>query len=145
MLRRPPRSTRTDTLCPYTTRFRSNHEPEIITRGGRICILKTFFAFITLFYPGSGRRLYHATHPIIDPANNMGRGTSPWRLIVRQVEGPPDWRLENSLAPRPTAGCILHRRAQPPTGARDRLAHGENAMLGLRGDTMDQHWTPAHT
>src|SRR3546814_3283090 len=23
MLRRPPRSTRTDTLCPYTTRFRS--------------------------------------------------------------------------------------------------------------------------
>src|SRR3546814_18741927 len=23
MIRRPPRSTRTDTLCPYTTRFRS--------------------------------------------------------------------------------------------------------------------------
>src|SRR3546814_5121786 len=26
MIRRPPRSTRTDTLCPYTTLFRSNHE-----------------------------------------------------------------------------------------------------------------------
>src|SRR3546814_4322433 len=25
MIRRPPRSTRTDTLFPYTTRFRSNH------------------------------------------------------------------------------------------------------------------------
>src|SRR3546814_9106019 len=25
MLRRPPRSTRTDTLCPYTTLFRSGH------------------------------------------------------------------------------------------------------------------------
>src|SRR3546814_16740458 len=25
MLRRPPRSTRTDTLCPYTTLFRSPH------------------------------------------------------------------------------------------------------------------------
>src|SRR3546814_6745266 len=24
MIRRPPRSTRTDTLCPYTTRFRSD-------------------------------------------------------------------------------------------------------------------------
>src|SRR3546814_8422204 len=29
MIRRPPRSTRTDTLCPYTTPFRSpcSHEP----------------------------------------------------------------------------------------------------------------------
>src|SRR3546814_2095995 len=25
MIRRPPRSTRTDTLCPYTTLFRSEH------------------------------------------------------------------------------------------------------------------------
>src|SRR3546814_8854874 len=25
MIRRPPRSTRTDTLCPYTTLFRSGH------------------------------------------------------------------------------------------------------------------------
>src|SRR3546814_7087351 len=25
MIRRPPRSTRTDTLCPYTTLFRSRH------------------------------------------------------------------------------------------------------------------------
>src|SRR3546814_16321435 len=28
MIRRPPRSTRTDTLFPYTTLFRSFHEPE---------------------------------------------------------------------------------------------------------------------
>src|SRR3546814_10842632 len=28
MLRRPPRSTRTDTLCPYTTIFRSMFEPQ---------------------------------------------------------------------------------------------------------------------
>src|SRR3546814_1288622 len=27
MIRRPPRSTRTDTLCPYTTLFRSNNTP----------------------------------------------------------------------------------------------------------------------
>src|SRR3546814_7503344 len=30
MIRRPPRSTRTDTLFPYTTLFRSNAEPALI-------------------------------------------------------------------------------------------------------------------
>src|SRR3546814_3149763 len=34
MIRRPPRSTRTDTLFPYTTLFRSNHAGE----HGAICI-----------------------------------------------------------------------------------------------------------
>src|SRR3546814_15767125 len=29
MIRRPPRSTRTDTLCPYTTLFRSGEFPEL--------------------------------------------------------------------------------------------------------------------
>src|SRR3546814_2849343 len=29
MVRRPPRSTRTDTLCPYTTLFRSAQLPEL--------------------------------------------------------------------------------------------------------------------
>src|SRR3546814_4438099 len=30
MIRRPPRSTRTDTLCPYTTLFRSVARPELV-------------------------------------------------------------------------------------------------------------------
>src|SRR3546814_9597417 len=34
MIRRPPRSTRTDTLFPYTTLFRSA-DPDIIGAGGR--------------------------------------------------------------------------------------------------------------
>src|SRR3546814_4152538 len=29
MIRRPPRSTRTDTLFPYTTLFRSAHQPDV--------------------------------------------------------------------------------------------------------------------
>src|SRR3546814_6510848 len=33
MIRRPPRSTRTDTLCPYTTLFRS---PSLSRRSGRV-------------------------------------------------------------------------------------------------------------
>src|SRR3546814_20052496 len=34
MIRRPPRSTRTDTLFPYTTLFRSAHQPEIWRAAG---------------------------------------------------------------------------------------------------------------
>src|SRR3546814_16762984 len=34
MIRRPPRSTRTDTLFPYTTLFRSRDEAEEIARRG---------------------------------------------------------------------------------------------------------------
>src|SRR3546814_9726132 len=33
MIRRPPRSTRTDTLFPYTTLFRSGTQPEIELKG----------------------------------------------------------------------------------------------------------------
>src|SRR3546814_18933873 len=35
MIRRPPRSTRTDTLFPYTTLFRSHPEGSMTTRFGR--------------------------------------------------------------------------------------------------------------
>src|SRR3546814_1678697 len=35
MIRRPPRSTRTDTLFPYTTLFRSPLDLMIVERGGR--------------------------------------------------------------------------------------------------------------
>src|SRR3546814_7300137 len=34
MIRRPPRSTRTDTLFPYTTLFRSVHEVQLFPVGG---------------------------------------------------------------------------------------------------------------
>src|SRR3546814_15114841 len=47
MIRRPPRSTRTDTLFPYTTLFRSRAQTgqmvdalrQVIERGGRILIV----------------------------------------------------------------------------------------------------------
>src|SRR3546814_12134083 len=35
MIRRPPRSTRTDTLFPYTTLFRSAHGGDAVLRRGR--------------------------------------------------------------------------------------------------------------
>src|SRR3546814_5205176 len=36
MLRRPPRSTRTDTLFPYTTLFRSSFPPGVARGSGRL-------------------------------------------------------------------------------------------------------------
>src|SRR3546814_17003052 len=33
MIRRPPRYTRTDTLFPYTTLFRSQHQPQVAAHG----------------------------------------------------------------------------------------------------------------
>src|SRR3546814_12592050 len=39
MIRRPPRSTRTDTLFPYTTLFRSHGDPGL-PDGGACCMLR---------------------------------------------------------------------------------------------------------
>src|SRR3546814_5478602 len=44
MIRRPPRSTRTDTLFPYTTLFRSRKSPRIIEGGGHSCATAGQFA-----------------------------------------------------------------------------------------------------
>src|SRR3546814_1807937 len=40
MIRRPPRSTRTDTLFPYTTRFRSGRRPGRGARGAERLVLR---------------------------------------------------------------------------------------------------------
>src|SRR3546814_3442556 len=65
MVRRPPRSTRTDTLCPYTTLFRSaffaagiarRREPEVLMR---LMLLAT----LTLVVPALARLTMHAHLP----------------------------------------------------------------------------------
>src|SRR3546814_2525673 len=47
MIRRPPRSTRTDTLFPYTTLFRSRHGPT----SSRARCQRTYSAFMILTLP----------------------------------------------------------------------------------------------
>src|SRR3546814_16483594 len=42
MTRRPPRSTRTDTLFPYTTLFRSGQRHRVAQHGGRLVALVGF-------------------------------------------------------------------------------------------------------
>src|SRR3546814_10889425 len=79
MIRRPPRSTRTDTLCPYTTLFRSHDDPDRgadrdADRAGRRGALGDLQH---LFDPGPRRRCdrrgWHA--------GVRGEGRKPRRLL----------------------------------------------------------------
>src|SRR3546814_13816716 len=63
MIRRPPRSTRTDSLFPYTTLFRSRHAPAHATARRR------------------GRHL--SVRALIDPAGAEGRAWSFQQLACR--------------------------------------------------------------
>src|SRR3546814_19154719 len=50
MIRRPPRSTRTDTLFPYTTLFRSEYAPKFSAHGDAISLNADLFARIKSLY-----------------------------------------------------------------------------------------------
>src|SRR3546814_8935562 len=50
MIRRPPRSTRTDTLFPYTTLFRSEYAPKFSAHGDAISLNADLFARINTLY-----------------------------------------------------------------------------------------------
>src|SRR3546814_1773584 len=77
MIRRPPRSTRTDTLFPYTTRFRS----QLHQRSGRSGGI------------GRQRRLY-LSEPRVLPGRKSGIG--PCFSKGLQLARPPDGRLTRS-------------------------------------------------
>src|SRR3546814_14979385 len=84
MIRRPPRSTRTDTLFPYTTLFRSGAvEGEAQTGGGEIEPDHLGVGKAALERPG---RFSEAAAKIDDPAEwaigNGGRGKGPVETIV---------------------------------------------------------------
>src|SRR3546814_12892259 len=55
MIRRPPRSTRTDTLFPYTTLFRSHHHV-VVAAAGAVAV-EIRLANLMFHKPFSGRRV----------------------------------------------------------------------------------------
>src|SRR3546814_19402376 len=74
MRRRPPRSTRTDTLFPYTTRFRSRHAP---FRG---------LAMTARIGPIGSTGLHHPLVPGIAEGRNVARSeehTSELQSLMR--------------------------------------------------------------
>src|SRR3546814_5016175 len=62
MIRRPPRSTRTDTLCPYTTLFRSEREGRLRRRLRRWTDSLAAAAVLVLAV-GAGWRLWDPMQP----------------------------------------------------------------------------------
>src|SRR3546814_19880951 len=64
MIRRPPRSTRTDTLFPYTTLFRSDSQDLPTDLAGmRVAMLYHYLPTDTVkaFYPDAALQLYPST------------------------------------------------------------------------------------
>src|SRR3546814_11772258 len=73
MMRRPPSSTRTDTLFPYTTLFRSQHSASSINIRERL-------DFSCAIFDGAGRLVANAPHMPVH-LGSMGESV---RTILRQ-------------------------------------------------------------
>src|SRR3546814_2387661 len=114
MIRRPPRSTRTDTLFPYTTLFRSRFETYFCYY--RIAGLQTVGESIL-------RRRYQRCEEIYAPSESMAavvhelrmsRHIAIWsRGIDRQLFHPgrrdPEWRRSLGIADDEAVGLFLGR------------------------------------
>src|SRR3546814_1501771 len=92
MIRRPPRSTRTDTLCPYTTLFRSMFCRELEGALGHAVQANAY-----LTPPGAaGLTPHHDTHDVFVL---QVHGTKHWIIREPLVEAPLDrHRSDHELA-----------------------------------------------
>src|SRR3546814_6476407 len=77
MIRRPPRSTRTDTLFPYTTLFRSSN------RGGRLASAATH-ANASCDMPQTLG--VHSPSPLSKPSEWLTGCTAPVRTFQRKID-----------------------------------------------------------
>src|SRR3546814_931911 len=131
MIRRPPRSTRTDTLFPYTTLFRSagwawplwRADP----RGDRT--------------PNSPRHRLRG-HRRVDPAEGRNRSEGPAESVLDAADDPPGpglWRLHGGCSgEQPEAGDALRTHA----GEADRLHGGGGAQGAGSGRRQGQDRRP---
>src|SRR3546814_2302776 len=88
MIRRPPRSTRTDTLFPYTPLFRSCRDRLVVDHPSGIDILQGFerhpVTLLLLIDPG-GERLLH--HPAARAFESRGHCFNLFREPQRDMRG----------------------------------------------------------
>src|SRR3546814_20627783 len=86
MIRRPPRSTRTDTLCPYTTLFRSAEAPQCGDRSG--ALQTRIRETERCENAGEGERPWHYHQPGEEVANREGEnGSRTLNRKQRQQQG----------------------------------------------------------
>src|SRR3546814_12200485 len=105
MIRRPPRSTRTDTLFPYTTLFRSP------AHAAHVSFLN--------------RRLFHGRAGTSYPSRSARRDDAPYRsLYIGNIAGAGRYRVPCHIPRRSLNGCFgrSRHRSSPPLG---QVARGE--------------------
>src|SRR3546814_4503079 len=110
MIRRPPRSTRTDTLFPYTTLFRSYSAGYVESHASGEC------------------HWIDAVLPICDSAHEGGRG----RLYCQH-------RIGLGLAGRRVARGLWHVRSEEHTSELQSLMRISYAVFCLKKKKHDQH------
>src|SRR3546814_9188411 len=120
MIRRPPRSTRTDTLFPYTTLFRSSCRD----LGPSVRRLAAFLPHP--HHPGGGRRnplsVTPRRHHRTAQCHALARRHAADRRIIFRTAAPHAFRRATagaSLAPAVTRGSAV--RAPPPASQADQI------------------------
>src|SRR3546814_5786672 len=91
MIRRPPRSTRTDTLFPYTTLFRSAHRflrehvgTEVERTGiERVWLVHVSVPFVPAWLPKRGRVISSLAPSSLRPSSRSEEHTSELQSLMR--------------------------------------------------------------
>src|SRR3546814_1273455 len=123
MIRRPPRSTRTDTLFPYTTLFRSRRRHQMAVQSGSLPLLTTFRTADNGAGPSSVRRRFCFT-----PPRKGGSHPSFKWLVVEAVGSRGLW-----LIPAAAGSMCAAMPAAAATGAfgRETLGLSPVTLIGL--------------
>src|SRR3546814_9824584 len=98
MIRRPPRSTRTDTLFPYTTLFRSSCGCNVPSR----FLFRPFSEFL---FRGAGRR--RCRYDAVAPAKFRGAGQSGPRDLASAAMRLNKYISETGLCSRREADALI--------------------------------------
>src|SRR3546814_8330480 len=122
MIRRPPRSTRTDTLFPYTTLFRSAAVPaadDDVTVVGRAAVDQDHVAGFEVDAVDAGGKL-----GVVAPGGADGVGRGMCRTGQKKCKGNPEQieskaHLHGSVLQPPACGTI-------PSGSREPAAHSRS-------------------
>src|SRR3546814_11374975 len=135
MIRRPPRSTRTDTLFPYTTLFRSSRPDRLtnpidngIVSCGRDGLLADPRRQRDCFRAFGDRRPVRAERTALDTPNRFCRAFSLARFTGFAFASPA---ISLNVSYPPVALPTLHRRA-PPNATRSTVHAGRH--FGPAGD-----------
>src|SRR3546814_12408185 len=107
MIRRPPRSTRTDTLCPYTTLFRSGADPFDVRSN-----ILAGAAYLRAMWDR------YRDVPLMLAAYNAGPGRADAFASGRRGLPAETRAYVARIAPELGASGIASRAAAPPSAAR---------------------------